>query len=294
MHKFSFQYVLPENVVPFSTIRGGISQLDPKVCAKLSPPSNVNSTGEINWALKDIQTGQLFSVRQIHHRSNGKTFPVLQSEMALTAGTDYETLKVTSPAPHAANLCCPNQTKIIAKPSVGLAIGTHIMTEHGEIAIENLRPGIRLVTRDQGMQRLRWVGQTRPQPAGQVVQFEKDTINNCRDMVVCANQLLVLKGAEAIMRFGKREVFASARSFVDDMGITLDQPGQPHFYQLMLDSHEVIYAEAAACESFLPTAANLMVLPLSARLDIHLILPNIQNNPASFGPLARSVVSAHA
>ncbi|MBV1863368.1 MAG: Hint domain-containing protein [Rhodobacteraceae bacterium] len=239
--------------------------------------------------LKNRQTDKVFAARQTHERINGDIVPSLQSQQQLVLGNSYETLRITSPAPQASNLRRPDQAAVVRSPSLGFAKGTHIMTEHGEIPIENLTPRIRLVTRDHGMQRLRWVGETRSRrPQASLVRFHAGAINNCRDLVVCANQLIVLKGPEAMMRFGQREVFVQAHRFVDDSTIVFADPAPQSFYQLLLDNHEVIYAEAAACESFLPTPVNMAVLSLAARLDIHLMRPDIKEGP---GPLARSHVT---
>ncbi len=295
MREFPFQYNLPDSVVPFSIVKGGISMLQSDVCDQLRPVTPVNSVGEINWLLKDHHTDQVFSARQTHNHIRGNVMPALHSQQRLVSGNRYETLKVTSPAPQVSNLHKPEETSLGTSPSVGLAQGTHIMTEHGEIPIENLRPGLRLITRDHGMKKLLWVGATRDkQRASPLVRFRKGAINNCRDLLVCANQHIVLKGAEALMRFGKREVFAKAETFVDHGSIDFEPKQQQTFYQLLMETHEVIYAEASACESFLPSASNLTVLPLSARLDIHLMLPELQSNPASFGPMARSHVKIMA
>lgn len=286
---FPFQYGLPDNTLPFAIVQGGISQLPDKIrSCKVKADASL-ADGEINWLLKNHQTNQVFAVRQTQKRENGHVVLALQSEQPLAVGQTYETLLVSSAAPQATILCDPKQPETRKHPSYGMSFGTHIMSEHGEIRVENLRPGMRLVTRDHGMQRLQWIGITRKGAASQKqVRFQKGSIANSRDLMVCPNQLIVLKGAQAMMRFGKREVFAPALAFVNDTDVTLEHREQQNFMQLLLADHEVIYAEAAACESLLPSVKNLSALPLTSRLDIHLLMPELQASPTNVGPMALS------
>ncbi len=161
------------------------------------------------------------------------------------------------------------------------------MTIKGEVPIENLRAGDILVTRDRGMQPLLWVGKVTPPASRKAVYFSENSINNSRDMMLCPNQLVALKGSKALLHYGQREVLIAAHTFVNGDTIRFADTGQKTFYQLLLKNHQVIYAEAAAVESYLPSVQNLAMLDPVQQQQVFKVLPALQDDPASYGPIAR-------
>ena len=50
--------------------------------------------------------------------------------------------------------------------------GTMIATDKGEVAVESLKPGMRVFTRDNGLQKLRWAGRRDPRRAGRAPRVQ--------------------------------------------------------------------------------------------------------------------------
>ncbi len=288
MQKYPFYYEMLNNNVPFSTIRGGFSSFEGDTCPPMRPRTSTpdfqnNHTSEILWRIKTVPAGDVFSVRQVC--TSQRT--ALTSERALEKGQVYETLDIITSVSSNSKLRRPEQPVTQTGQSTGICQHTHIMTIKGEVPVENLRIGDLIVTRDRGMQPLLWIGTAAPSASTKFVVFSKDSINNSRDMTVSPNQLVVLKGSQALLRYGQREVLIAARTFVngDDIHYTSNS-GRP-FYQLLLPAHAVIYAEAAAMESYLPSAQNLALLAPRQKQSVFKALPSLQNDPGSYGPLAR-------
>lgn len=292
MNMFQFQYRLPNATAPFSTIKGGVSLVSETLVGTKRPSHALKASGQIDWLLRDQNTSEVFSARQILGRSPvgqaGAKEAAVQSECPLFAGHVYETLEVSAPALQESEVRQPDQRPITDSPLFGFAAGTHIMTMRGEIPVEELNVGDRVVTRDRGMQTLRWIGSTTQtvRHTG-AVTFSEGVIKNGRDLTLCASQRVVLKGTESMMRFGKREILAEAHRFLDGEHVVQSPSDDLQFFRLLLDQHEVIYAEAAACDSFLPSSGNLSALDESQQQEIHSIFPELAADPASYGPMAR-------
>jgi hypothetical protein len=59
------------------------------------------------------------------------------------------------------------------------------------------------------------------------------------------------------------------------------------YLHILLDRHEVIYAEGAASESFLPAVQALCALDETARATLLAERPDLASHVANYGPAAR-------
>jgi len=150
-----------------------------------------------------------------------------------------------------------NQISDKAQSSLGVVRGTHVMTARGEVLVERLKIGDRIITRDRSMQPVRWIGSETVSVTKQnaPVLFRKGALKNSRDLIVSADHRVVVKGAEAMMLYGVKEVLVPARNLVNNETILRSVSGEVEFFQIVTDQHEVIYCEAAASESFMPELA---------------------------------------
>ena len=135
--------------------------------------------------------------------------------------------------------------------------GTGVLTEDGAVLVENLRPGMRLLTKDAGYVPLRGVGcfaltdfEMRRHPSLMPVIFPKGSIGNTRDLLVSGSHRMLVEDAIAEMLFGEAEVLASARSFIGHNGICVAPKGKPPIYfHLLFERHEIILVEGSWVES---------------------------------------------
>ena len=119
------------------------------------------------------------------------------------------------------------------------------------------------------------------------VLFRKAALKNSRDLLVCGHQRMVLKGTEPMMLFGVHEVLVQAVHFVNHSSVLNVEVAGIEFFRILLDRHELVYAEAAACESFLPSPQNLAPFNTQCRNEIFRLYPKLRGAPENYGPMAR-------
>jgi hypothetical protein len=135
--------------------------------------------------------------------------------------------------------------------AVCFCAGTRIRTARGDVAIEYLAIGTRLLTHDGRLQALRWVG--RRSYAGPFLQANTKLWPiliragalaegvPARDLRVSATHAMYLEG-----------MLVPAECLINGATILREEPGaQVEYFHLELDSHDVILAEGAPAESYI-------------------------------------------
>jgi Ca2+-binding RTX toxin-like protein len=170
------------------------------------------------------------------------------------------------------------------------ATGTRILTDQGYRAIETLRPGDGIVTEDAGVQPLRWLGQTEviAQDDLAAVRIDPGVLPGAlRPLIVSQRHRMVLHGYLPELMFGTDQVFADAGHLVDLPGVTRMEGGTVTYVHLALARHHVIWAEGMASESFFAGPSGLAALGAAQRADLLRALPQLQDDPHSYGAVAR-------
>ena len=135
--------------------------------------------------------------------------------------------------------------------------GTRIRAERGEIPIEALRIGDRVLTRSGAWRPIRWIGRRSYSAAQAADQREVQPvlIKACalghdlpeRDLWVSPEHAMYLAG-----------VLVPARALVNGSSIVRDASvADITYFHLELDDHDVIFAEGAAAESFVDDESRL-------------------------------------
>ncbi|MGB0505900.1 MAG: choice-of-anchor L domain-containing protein [Pikeienuella sp.] len=174
--------------------------------------------------------------------------------------------------------------------------GALIECATGARAVEDLRVGDMLRTRDDGLQAIRWIGASsvmamRDEAAPIVIT--KGALGNRRDLVVSPQHRMLLTGWRAELLFGEREVFASAKDLVNGETIYRRPVEQQTYFHLLLDRHSVIYAEGAPTESFHPGEFAVEGLAPPARETLLAAAPRLRENPQGYGPTARCALKSY-
>ncbi|KIC49142.1 Hint domain-containing protein [Tateyamaria sp. ANG-S1] len=130
--------------------------------------------------------------------------------------------------------------------------GALIETTEGLVPVEALQRGMRLRTWDNGDRPVRAVLRRRVDGSGDLapVHISAGALGNARDLVVSPAHRMLIADWRAQMLFGADEVLVSAVNLV--RGDMIYRVPRPHvtYYHLLMDRHEVIYAEGAPTESF--------------------------------------------
>lgn len=174
--------------------------------------------------------------------------------------------------------------------------GTLIETPQGLRAVETLRPGDQIVTRDHGAQTLRWfgrstlsAGQLRAAPHLTPVLIKKDALGPglpARDMHVSPNHRFLISGWRAEMLFGTSEVLVRAQAMRNDTSIlSATATRSVDYIHLMFDRHEVITADGLPSESFQPADGVTDGLDAQVGNELLTLFPELRTG--DLGDLAR-------
>lgn len=167
--------------------------------------------------------------------------------------------------------------------------GTRISTANGPVPIEELQPGDLVLTRDNGFQPVRWLGSTTVAAQGHwaPIRIEAGTLGTSRDLLVSPQHRMLLTDANARFLFGSREVLSAAQFLINDQNIRRQPGGMVTYMHLLLNQHEVIFAEDCPTESFFPGEQALEALSGAALYSLFNCMPQLRDHPAGFGPTAR-------
>ncbi|MBL4812264.1 MAG: Hint domain-containing protein [Rhodobacteraceae bacterium] len=127
--------------------------------------------------------------------------------------------------------------------NAGLTAGTIVMTLDGEIPVEHLSPGDRIITRDCGMAILKdiKVTQTKATP----IRIKSGALGHNRptdDLYVAANTLIHIRDWRAEAMFGAQNATVPAEQLIDGEFITAQEKAEMRLYSLVFDRSHIIYA----------------------------------------------------
>jgi len=174
--------------------------------------------------------------------------------------------------------------------------GARILTATGERPIETLRPGDLVLTRDSGLQPIRWIGQSTVEGRGSFAPIEiaSRVLDGARrPLVVSPQHRLLVTGHKAQLLFGSSEVLVAAKHLLDGRDVRRVEQARVTYIHLLLDRHEVIYAEGAATESFHVGDMSLSALAPAAREALFRVFPHLRATPWSYGDTVRPCLKRH-
>lgn len=168
--------------------------------------------------------------------------------------------------------------------------GTKILTDRGEVLVENLRKGDRVLTRDSGYQTIRWAGarnisgaELAAQPSINPIRITAGALGAGlpeRDMHVSPQHRMLLSGPRNEMLFGEVEVLVAALHLVNDLTITQVHPRSVTYIHLLFDQHEIICGDGAWTESFQPGAQTLESMQSPQRAEVLSLFPELRQGAA--------------
>lgn len=147
---------------------------------------------------------------------------------------------------------------------VSFTRGTHItMASGAQTRIEDLQVGDRVLTRDNGSQQVRWIGQSTLRATGDFapIVVTAGTLNNSNDLTVSPDHRLFVYQRSDQIGAGQSELLLKARHLVNGESVYVQNGGFVEYFQILFDSHHIIYAEGIAAESMLVDPRTKPALP---------------------------------
>lgn len=156
------------------------------------------------------------------------------------------------------------RTRLAEAASLCFTRGTRITMGDGrQKPVEELVAGDRVLTRDSGVQEVRWVGTQTVRAEGNFapIRISAGALNNLGDLVVSPNHRLFIYQRVAAMGAGHRELLVKAKLLVNGTSVTQTPGGFVEYVQVLFDQHEVIYVEGIAAESLFADTSVRPALP---------------------------------
>ncbi|NBZ87144.1 Hint domain-containing protein [Stagnihabitans tardus] len=179
---------------------------------------------------------------------------------------------------------------------------TMLATPGGPRLIQSLRAGDLVLTRDAGPQPVLWTGHRRmtgarlyAMPHLRPIRIKAEAMGAGQpqpDLVVSPQHRIVMQGPAARALFNSDEVLVRAEDLVNDTTILLDRSLREVTYvHVLLEAHQVIWANGVLTESFHPAHAALDSLDPVQRAGLMEIFPGLAADPTAYGPHARRNLS---
>jgi hypothetical protein len=180
--------------------------------------------------------------------------------------------------------------------------GTMITTQRGELPVELISADDKVVTRDNGIQTVRWVGKSQMflhdfqvEPHLLPIFIQQGALGKNlpeRDMMVSPNHRILVMNSRTAVQFAEREVLVAAKHLAAQGVHTVQSSGTTYIH-FMCDRHEVVLANGVWTETFHPDDTSLKGIGNAQRLEILELFPELKTKTgrASYGTARRTVGS---
>lgn len=201
---------------------------------------------------------------------NGERYALPLTPMA--GQVDYTLLKIDA---------APQDTGLADILCVSFSRGTMITLASGQQrAIEDLRVGDKVLTRDHGGQPITWVGSTTLRAVGVFapVVITSGTLGNSGDLIVSQHHRMFLYQRKRKAGVPTSEILVQAKYLVDNESIFIREGGFVDFFSIVFEHHEIIYAEGVPAESLMVNDATVNRLPTELSADVKARFPGLSQN----------------
>nr|WP_281268144.1 Hint domain-containing protein [Pseudoroseicyclus aestuarii] len=172
--------------------------------------------------------------------------------------------------------------------------GIMIATPRGEVPVEQLRPGDRVITRDNGIQEIRWAGRRdmgaaafSKRPALRPVMIAAGALGNGlpeQPMMVAPGHRVLIANPQLHLYFAESEVLVAARHLLGRRGVHEVSLLSTTYLHMTFDDHEVVLSNGAWTECFQP--GDHSVIGSVQRRDLLELYPALETGSQSECPAA--------
>lgn len=159
--------------------------------------------------------------------------------------------------------------------------GTQILTPVGPCAIEDLEVGDFVETRDNGAQRVLWIGSAKRNATGaaQPVRITSGALGQglpARDLLLSQQHRLLLRSRVAERFAESAELLVAAKRLTALPGVFLDDSlDHVTYYHVLCEQHELLFAEGAEAESLYLGEMTLQTLDEKALDELKELFPEL-------------------
>ena len=164
--------------------------------------------------------------------------------------------------------------------------GTLIATDRGQRPIETLKRGDKVVTRDNGLQRIAWIGrrdvgfhELQDEAELQPVLLRADAFGwgkPGRDVLLSPRHRVLVSADQTLLETGGEDALVSVCHLVDHARVRPASTLGVSYLHFLCDAHQVVLADGLWCESFHPNDQIMAALGNAQKLEILEIFPEIE------------------
>jgi hypothetical protein len=164
--------------------------------------------------------------------------------------------------------------------------GMRIATPKGERLVEELKAGDKVITRDNGIQEIRWIGHKQldgktlaGNPHLKPILIQKGALGGGlpeEDMLVSPNHRVLVANDRTALYFDEHEVLVAAKHLVNHQGIHEVSRIGITYTHFMFDHHEVVLSNGAWTESFQPGDYTLKGIGNAQRNELFELFPELK------------------
>jgi len=182
--------------------------------------------------------------------------------------------------------------------------GTLILTENGEVPVEHLKTGDRIVTKDSGLQTIRWIGSRRLDsidlalnPDFAPICIKKGAIDGEQpsyDLSVSPQHRICVSGWKLQVLFGLDTVLVAAKHLVNGETIVQDTSvSEVSYFHILLDGHQIIYSNGSPTESLHTGDVALSALDQASIDEIFALFPELADKSSQTRSTILTVLKAY-
>jgi hypothetical protein len=220
----------------------------------------------LTFVLASGSVTTLYPMAIIDQVTGAQTFAGFAASAPIIPGASYT---YTSNAP------------FVSTPYTALAAcftrDTMIDCENGPKAVQDIVEGDLVVTRNNGLQAVRWVGGRSVVGAGDMapVRVKAGVLGNAVDLRFSPMHRVLICGPRAEVLFGEAEVLAHAAHLCDGDRVYREPCAEVTYFHILFDGHEIIRAHGCWSESFAPNAAGLGAVGDATRVELLKLFPQL-------------------
>lgn len=199
----------------------------------------------------------------------------------------------------------PCEDSIITDPDCFpcFARGTLIETEFGPLPVEMLVEGVQVLTRDNGLVAIRWIGSRKLGPHALQTSPELKPIRISAgalgedsprvDLLVSPQHRILVRSRIAQKIFGSDEVLVAAKQLLQLDGIDIAHDCvEVEYFHILFDQHEIVWSNGAETESLYTGTEALRTLGRAAREEIFTIFPELREQSQDDVPAGARVLAS--
>ena len=143
---------------------------------------------------------------------------------------------------------------------------------------------------------LRWVGSRSVDGRDGLapIRFAKGALPGLdEDLLVSPQHRMLISGYQAEMLFGEPEVLVAAKHLLGMPGVTLERKTLVTYFHLMLDQHQILFAEGVETESFYASKSGLETISTHCKARLFDAFPHLADDVSAYGATVRPCLKAH-